>query len=409
MKKRSTAQMKSSGLSVLLCALLICALSCNRSRKLAVEQTANPAAPGSIVPNITQTADGRIILSWLEPGQDAFSLRFAIRGPQGWSAPQTIVTRQNFPRYPEAPPWVSMLPSGTLVSLWAEELPSKEKWPGNYLYSAVSRDQGKTWSQPTIVHSDRSNSEHSFASLAAIDENHANIIWLDARDYMSKHTYRLMSAVVSDSGTIEREETMDDDVCTCCPTALARVPAGLIAAYRDHTSAEIRDIYWTRQQAGHWQSSQPIHKDGWHINACPVNGPALAASTNDVVAAWFTGAGEHSALRVAFSGDGGATFQPAFTLGAQQQNSSPLGRPAVALLNSDEALVSWVRHNNGHGELVVVRASRNGASTAPLLVGSADSQGLGYPRMQPFGSAVLLSFGGAGKARKISTVAITAQ
>lgn len=387
-------------------ALFSCLLSCNRAKEFSVERSSNPAAPGSITPNLTEAPDGRVVLSWIEPGKGASVLRFAIRGDHGWSTPQTVAARENFDKYAEAPSWVSMLPNGTLIAVWAEELPSKAKWPGNYLFTAVSRDQGKNWSQPAVIHSDRSNSEHSFASLAVLDESHANIVWLDARDYMAKHKYRLMSAVISSAGSVEGEETIDDDVCTCCPTALARVPQGLVAAYRDHTSEEIRDIYWTRKEGGHWQPSHPVHRDGWRIDACPVNGPALASRGNEVVTAWYTGAGKKGAVRVAFSHNGGATFEPPITIDSLHDGHKPMGRPALTLLSSGEALISWIRHSK-NGELVAARLPAKGSPTPPLLIASGDTQGLGYPRMQILGSKVLLSWGGAGETKEISTALVT--
>lgn len=388
--------------------LLVSAVSCNRSKELSVERLANPAAPGSIAPNMTQGPDGQIVLSWLEPTGNGLALRFASSDANGWSVPQTIVAGKNFGKYAEAPAWVLMLSSGPLIAVWDEELPTTEKWAGKYLYTSVSRDRGKTWSQPAIVHSDRTASaEHSFASLAALDDSHANIVWLDARDNMTRHAYRLMSAVISSSGTIENEETVDDDVCTCCPTALARIPAGLIAAYRDHTSQEIRDIYAVRKEAGHWQSSRPLHKDGWHINACPVNGPALASRGNDVAAAWYTGANESGALRVAFSSDGGANFGNPVTVDTTNGSHKPMGRPALTLLSSGDALVAWARLQNGHGELVAARVRNNSETATPSIIAQGGSQGIGYPRMQALKSGVLLSWGGAGETKEISTAVIT--
>jgi hypothetical protein len=75
--------------------------------------------------------------------------------------------------------------------VWAQKLKGTAKWPGNYLYTAASQDGGKTWSPPATIHSDDSNSEHSFSSIAATGRDRATVIWLDARDYESQHRYRL--------------------------------------------------------------------------------------------------------------------------------------------------------------------------------------------------------------------------
>ncbi|HEV2986919.1 MAG TPA: hypothetical protein VG759_00650 [Candidatus Angelobacter sp.] len=383
--------------------LLLFGLACNRPTEISIERLGNPAPHGSIAPNVTEGADSQAMLSWIEPANNTLALRFSFRDANGWSVPQTIVERPNFARYPESPSWVLMLPNGALISTWSEELPSEQKWPGSYLYAAVSADKGKSWSRPVVVHSDRSNSEHSFASLAALDENHADIVWLDARDNESKHKYRLMSAVISSAGSVANEETIDDDVCTCCPTALAQTGAGLLAAYRDHTPEQLRDIYSIRRESGRWQTSKPIHQDGWRINACPVNGPALASRGNNVAVAWFTGAQDKPIVRVAFSNDGGATFQGPAIVDSADQKHSPMGRVSIALLASGDALVAWTLHRGDHSELVATRVNRNSGVTDPTVIATSGEEGLGYPHMQPWASGALLAWGGAGEEKEIKT------
>src|SRR5204863_4485409 len=63
----------------------------------AVAELKAPAAPGSEAPNISIAPDGRVFLSWLEPGAGkAYSLKFSVREKQGWSGPQTIATGSNW-------------------------------------------------------------------------------------------------------------------------------------------------------------------------------------------------------------------------------------------------------------------------------------------------------------------------
>lgn len=387
--------------------LLFFVLACNRPPEIAVQPLVNPAPHGSIAPNVTEGVDGQPVLSWIEPVNHTFALRFSFREVHGWSVPQTVVERPNFGRYPESPSWVLMLPNGALISAWPEELPGEQKWPGDYLYVAASVDQGKNWSKPVVVHSDRTNSEHSFASLAALDESHAGIVWLDARDNESKHKYRLMSSVISSAGSVSNEETIDDDVCTCCPTALAYTGDGLLAAYRDHIAEQLRDIYSIRRESGRWQVSKPIHQDGWRINACPVNGPVLASRGSNVAVAWFTGAQDKPSVRVAFSNDGGVTFQSPVTVDTADQKHSPMGRASVTLLASGDALVAWIRHRGDSSELVAARVNRNSGATDPTVVATSGEEGLGYPHMKPLAAGALVSWGGAGEGKEIRTAILT--
>ena len=397
-------------MGALLCTVLTFS-GCTRHNSLAVTPLPNPAAPGSITPNETATPVGNVLVSWIEPATDAMALRFAVRGTQEWSNPQTIVVRNNFDKYAEAPPWVLMLPNRGLLAVWSERLPlvKGNKWAGNYLYTAASSDQGKTWTQPTIVHSDRTDGEHSFASLAVQDDNHATIVWLDARDYETKHTYRLMTSVIASSSVVSDEQTLDDDVCTCCPTNLVRTSTGFLAAYRNHTSDEIRDIYTVREDGGKWQTGKSLHNDGWHINGCPVNGAALAQRENEIAVAWYTGMEEKASVQVAFSNDGGATFPAVRRIDAASGEEQPIGRPAIAFLGPGDALVTWLTREHGVSRLVAAQVRSRDSELHRIEIAQGTTDGLGYPRMQLIGREVMVSWGGAGETKLVKTALLRAR
>jgi hypothetical protein len=44
-----------------------------------------------------------------------------------------------------------------------------------------------------------------------------------------------------------------------------------------------------------------VHSDNWKIDACPVNGPAIAATGRRVAVAWFTAANDTARVKLAFS------------------------------------------------------------------------------------------------------------
>ena len=104
------------------------------------------------------------------------------------------------------------------------------------------------------------------------------------------------------------ETLIDDRVCDCCPTAVALTSDGPIAAFRDRSPKEVRDISVSRLVNGAWTPSASVHDDGWTIDACPINGPAVAARGRDVVVAWFTAKQDQGQAFAAFSRDGGRTF-----------------------------------------------------------------------------------------------------
>ena len=372
-----------------------------------VQELANPAAPGSLTPNLTRSPGGRVVLSWLEPAQGGMALKFSVRETNAWTPPRTVVTRANFDKYPEAPPWVERLSDATMVAVWAEQLSGGGKWPGNYLYSSVSGDGGKSWSEPAVVHTDRSKSEHSFASLAPLDSGGALLVWLDARDYESENRYRLMSAVIQASGEVRDEQTIDPDVCTCCPTALTASGSSFLVSYRGHTPEEIRDITYARRVNDAWDTPALLSRDGWHINGCPVNGPSLASNDTSVVAAWFTAANEQAKVRLAWSQDGGKTFSSPRDADIQNPSGRPVGRPSLALFPNQRFALAWLHRGSTQTELRLVWGSGSGSLSDAAIVSRGKEASMGYPRMQALSGSVLLCWGGSQAAGKIHTAILS--
>jgi hypothetical protein len=75
-------------------------------------------------------------------------------------------------------------------------------------------------------------------------------------------------------------------VCYCCKTAVATGPNGAIyAAWRHVYPGNLRDIAFTTSRDGGQTFTTPVRvsSDGWILDGCPENGPALAAGADDVV------------------------------------------------------------------------------------------------------------------------------
>jgi hypothetical protein len=120
-----------------------------------------------------------------------------------------------------------------------------------------------------------------------------------------------------------------------------------------------------------------VHADGWRIDACPVNGPAVAAHGDEVAVAWFT-APDQPRVRVAFSADGGRTFGPPLEVAS----GKVVGRVDVVLLQDGRAVVSWLAETvNG----AVIRAqpfNRIGATDVARDIATANvARSSGFPQM----------------------------
>ena len=166
---------------------------------------------------------------------------------------------------------------------------------------------------------------------------------------------------------------LDPDVCTCCPTSIASLGSGLVAAYRGHTPANIRDIRKVRFAAGEWSQPRVVHADNGKIAGCPVNGPSLDAEGKRLGLIWFTAAEERPVVRLAFSENGGADFRQPVPIDRGQA----IGRAQVVLARDGSALAPWIENASGQAQLLARSVRSDGTMSAPVQVARAD--GLSYP------------------------------
>jgi hypothetical protein len=359
-----------------------------------------PAAPGSGEPNLSVAPDGRVYLSWIEPGADStHALRFSVLEGGGWSAPRTIAQGRdwfvNWADFPSLAP----LPDGRMAAHWLQK-----SGGGKYAYDvrvAVSGDGGATWSQGVVPHRDATASEHGFVSMWQQGDS-LGLVWLDGRKYGASteehapgNEMTLQYTTVAHDGRPAPEREIDGRVCDCCQTGAAMTSSGPLVVYRDRSPGEIRDIYYTRMVNGAWTEGRPVHADGWKIEACPVNGPQAAADGSRVAVAWYTAARDSQQVKVAFSGDAGATFGPPVRV----DGGNPEGRVDVLMLDGGAALVSWMERAAGKGvEVRVRRVEADGKLGAPRTVTtSSATRSSGFPRMVRAGNELVMAWTAAGE------------
>ena len=269
------------------------------------------------------------------------------------------------------------------------------------VYVTVSNDGGKTWSKPVIPHSDRSESEHSFASLVPTGDQTAELIWLDGR---KRGQQMLIGATIKADGSVGTEVILDDDVCACCPTAIVQTALGPVAAYRNHEPDDTRDISVLRLREGRWSTSSPLCRDGWKIAGCPINGVDLAAEGNVVAAAWYTAANNAQEVRAAFSSNAGETFSAPLKI----NEGRAVGRSSIALLDNESAVVLWVEgvvdrdEAKSSTQLLARRVASQGIKESPVVI-TRTARGLGYPRIESSGGQVLIAWTDKSQARSVVT------
>lgn len=363
----------------------------------------SPAPAGSFAPQLARAADGTVLLSWLEStGDKSHRLRAARLSGGAWQPAITIADGVEFFANWADVPSVSEQ-GGHLFAHWLEK-----SGTGTYAYHVkvrVSTDNGKTWGAAYVPHTDRSPTEHGFAAFFTAPGGRPGLAWLDGRATGGGHdagahggAMTLRAALAGPRGARD-EMLLDDRVCDCCPTAAISTGGAAIVAYRDRSADEIRDISVVRFAEGKW-STPVTMKDNWQIGGCPVNGPALAARGAFVVLAWFTGADNKPAVKLAHSKDEGKTWSAPVTL----SSGIPLGRVAVALTDDGRTHVAWLDHNDSNGRLLLRTIDAAGKAGEPsVLTPMKTDRNSGYPRMIADGNTLIYAWTetGPGGAKKV--------
>lgn len=362
-----------------------------------VEPVPNPSNVGSIQSNWSVTQDGKPLLSWVETEKDgSYTLKYAIRNGAQWTAPRTIASHREFFRQPAELPGMIALSDGTLMAHWVEMPEGADD--AEFVYVTASKD-GVTWSKPVMASKDKSMVQHGLASMTPSGPKEASVMWLEAL-HGEDAPVSLKRTIVNSQGAPIKEETLDTDVCGCCPTAIVNTAKGLLVAYRDHTKEDIRDISVIRFEGGKWSDSKNINPDKWKLNACPTNAAAAGANGNQVAISWFTAAQSNPRVQAAFSSDGGVTFSKPVVV----STGRAFGYTSLAMDEKGGAVVSWIEQSTGGDKILVRPVAANGTLGTVTQVTQAPRNALGYPKILRAGGETWVAWAGSATAAKVQTV-----
>jgi hypothetical protein len=309
-------------------------------------------------------------------------------------------------------PSVGALPDGTLFAHWLAK-----GGPGTYSYDvrvSASRDGGRSWSPPVVPHRDGTAAEHGFVSMAPGGAGAMGLVWLDGRrtaaatgtghgGHASGTATMLMRSTIDADGRLGPETMLDDRVCDCCQTDTVAYGEATAVVYRDRSDSEVRDVSVVRFADGRWSEPKPVARDGWKIDGCPVNGPAIAADGPEVAVAWFTAAEGRPRVNVAFSSDSAESFGAPLSV----DDGQPLGRVDVVLLPERSALVSWLERSSEGAELRVRRVfAAGGRGEALAIAATSAARTSGFPRMVRSVDEVVLAWTEAAEPSRVHTAVL---
>jgi hypothetical protein len=372
----------------------------------------SPAAPGSMSPHLAVTPAGEAVMSWLEPaGDDAHAVKYSLLRGDTWSAPISIAEDNgwfvNWADFPSVVP----ITEQQWAAHWLVKRPG-----GTYSYNialSTSADGGQNWAAPLTPHTDDTPTEHGFVTMFPWSDG-IGAVWLDGRNMVpdtggtpssdASKKYGGMTlrfARLGVDGEVLDDGEIDNLVCDCCQTDAAMTAAGPVIAYRDRTSAEIRDISVTRYVDGGWVEPITVSDDQWHIAGCPVNGPAIEADGERVVVAWYGAPKRQSRVKLAWSQDAGQTFSAPVIV----DEAGVRGRVDVALLPNGSAMVSWMRKTeDGIGQVRMRQVTMDGdMGPIQMIAEGRYSRNSGFPQMVRAGNRLVFAWPEPGEPKHVRT------
>jgi hypothetical protein len=304
----------------------------------------------------------------------------------------------------EARPKIAIGPEGNIYLTWTEAL--KKPFTG-YIWFSRSINGGKSFENPTIVHSDRAEITHRFDALNVSKDGKITVTWVDKRDlivaksagkrYEGAAIYYAVS--INQGASFATEQKLADNSCECCRIALTNKPDGTVVAMWRHVfEGGERDHMLTEIPA------QPNQKADlkratfgrWKIDGCPHHGAALATGGEGkdwwgYHMAWFDGGnddtGKDASLFYARMDGEAWVSSPPKKFG---KHTNQAGHPALLSMGEDVWLVWREIESKNIAKQNVIKGmfsddgGRSWGDTKELASSSSDKAD--YPQLLSYGN-----------------------
>lgn len=295
----------------------------------------NPSETSARFPSLASLPDGAVLMSWTETFEAGHVLKFAVFKQGEWFQQGEVAQGTGwFVNWADFPA-VTPIDQTFWVAHWQVRSKSGRSHEHDIMLS-ISVDAGATWSRPQMPYRPDTAAGHGFVAIFPV-ENAAGVVWLDESDHESGRTSLRYTRLHRD-GRLDTVQVIDKSTCTCCWVATAITATGPVIAWRSRRDHEVRDHHIALLNQANSTTPSSLSQEKWSIEGCPVNGPALAAQGDKLVASWYTAENNRPRVRVAFSDSDPLQFRAAIDVDADK----PSGRIKVAWLNDHTAFITWM-------------------------------------------------------------------
>jgi hypothetical protein len=260
---------------------------------------------------------------------------------------------------------------------------------------AASKDRGQAFSPAVTVAGATQTGARGWHSLALGYDGAVHVAWLDGRSaapMTHAHGNPGSKHAPSDGGPRQdiyhaswkgdgprSEHLVQANVCFCCKTAVATAGEHVYSAWRHIYPGSLRDIAVARSNDNGVTFGAPIRvsEDGWKIDACPDDGPAMVADGHaGIHIAWPTLVAGDTPRKGIFyaslSGLSGDAFTPRIRL---DSGGSDPAHPQIASDEHTNTVVVW-DERAGETRRVVFRPVSDNVAQPPQMF---SGDGVSYP------------------------------
>ena len=395
-------------------------IGCESPHRFKITEVGNPSASNSGEVSIVVSPDEQLYLSWIEERDSLESaLHISTLDNDIFQESDQIISGHDwFINWADFPAIAFI---GQTPSLFAHWLKMSDSGTYDYdIHYAIKANDESDWQEHGALHNDGVAAEHGFVSSCTVDES-LLAVWLDGRQTKSEidaaataspvHNHghggdmSLRSALIDQQGHVTERLEIDAKVCDCCQTDVVLSDCGPIAVYRDKSDAGIRDIFYSHLDNGTWSAPQPVHRDGWKIEGCPVNGPRIASSAGLLAVAWYTESGGFRKTLLSTSTDCGQTFRKPVIL---SHDSVAMGRVDIQISQDQHIFISYMEEDVGNANIWIAKCDAEGTLLYKAIVGrNKKSRKSGFPRMAIYGNKVYLAYRDLVKSNRIKVLKIS--
>jgi hypothetical protein len=147
------------------------------------------------------------------------------------------------------------------------------------LHAWRSIDRGASWKESARLNETANSAREGLHAMAGDARGFIAVAWLDLRNRGTE----LWSRCSADDGFTWGPEVRvyaspDGQICQCCHPSLAIGPGGELVAMWRNSIGGARDPWMalSRDRGAHFEPAQKIGVGTWKLNACPMDGGAIA-------------------------------------------------------------------------------------------------------------------------------------